>query len=88
MELPLGHEALHQRDEAGVVGRLQQVKQFVNGIQMGHKQCWFIQGERKRLDLPLDQEELLEKTFTFFSAIVNGADIHFLPSIVLHLMVK
>ena len=30
MELPLGHESVHQRHEAGVVGRLQQVNQFVN----------------------------------------------------------
>ncbi len=30
MELPCGHECVHQRDEAGVVGRLQQVHQFVD----------------------------------------------------------
>ena len=30
MELPGGHESVHQRDEAGVVGRLQQVHQFVD----------------------------------------------------------
>ena len=30
VELPLRHEAVHQRDEAGVVGRLQQVHHLVN----------------------------------------------------------
>lgn len=30
MELPFGHESVHPRDETGVVGRLQQVNQFVN----------------------------------------------------------
>ena len=30
MELPLGNESVHQRDEAGVVGRLQQMDQLVN----------------------------------------------------------
>ena len=28
--LPLGHELVHERDEAGVVGRLQQVREFVD----------------------------------------------------------
>ena len=30
MELPLGHEAVHQTDEAGIVGGLEQVSKLVD----------------------------------------------------------
>lgn len=30
MELPFGHELIHQRDEARIVGWFQQMNQFVN----------------------------------------------------------